>query len=44
VITDADGRCAPGIWAVGDVTGYQGPESAARAGAAVGARVAAQLG
>jgi pyruvate/2-oxoglutarate dehydrogenase complex dihydrolipoamide dehydrogenase (E3) component len=44
VITDADGRCAPDIWAAGDVTGYQGPEAAARAGAAVGARVAAELG
>jgi sarcosine oxidase, subunit alpha len=43
VVTDADGRCAPGIWAVGDVTGYQGPQAAARAGAAVGARIAAEL-
>ena len=38
VITDGDGRCAPGVWAAGDVTGYQGPQAAARAGAAVGRR------
>ena len=44
VVTDAEGRCAPDIWAVGDVTGYQGPDAAARDGAAIGARVAAALG
>ena len=29
VVTDGEGRCAPDIWAAGDVTGYQGPQAAA---------------
>jgi sarcosine oxidase subunit alpha len=35
---------APGVYACGDVTGYVGPERAARAGQAAGAAVARSLG
>jgi sarcosine oxidase subunit alpha len=44
VVTDSEGRCAADIWAAGDVTGYRGPQAASRAGAQVGAAVAASLG
>jgi sarcosine oxidase subunit alpha len=43
VQTDGSGRCAAGVYAAGDVTGYRGPEAAAEAGARVGAAVAESL-
>jgi sarcosine oxidase, subunit alpha len=43
VETSGDGRCAPGVYAAGDVTGYLGPQGAAEAGARVGAAVAESL-
>jgi sarcosine oxidase subunit alpha len=44
VVVDANGRTStPGVWACGDVTGYQGPQRAAADGARVGANVAASL-
>lgn len=45
VIVDAQGKTSTvGVWACGDVTGYQGPQRAAADGARVGANVAASLG
>jgi sarcosine oxidase subunit alpha len=44
VVAGDDGRCAEEVYAAGDITGYQGPESAARDGARVGAAVADSLG
>jgi NADPH-dependent 2,4-dienoyl-CoA reductase/sulfur reductase-like enzyme len=41
VVTDDDGRCAPDVWAAGDVTGYQGPRAAAQAGLKVASSVLA---
>jgi sarcosine oxidase subunit alpha len=43
VETAADGRCAPGVYAAGDVTGYLGPQAAAEAGARIGAAAAESL-
>ena len=44
VVVDDDGKTSTaGVWACGDVTGYQGPQRAAADGARVGANVAASL-
>jgi len=44
VVVDGHGKTsADGVWACGDVTGYQGPQVAAADGARVGANVAASL-
>jgi sarcosine oxidase, subunit alpha len=43
VVTDDRGRCGPGVFAAGDVTGYLGPEAAGEAGGRVGAHLAASL-
>jgi sarcosine oxidase subunit alpha len=44
IAVDADGKTSTaGVWACGDVTGYQGPHRAAADGARVGANVAASL-
>ncbi|HEX5063404.1 MAG TPA: 2Fe-2S iron-sulfur cluster-binding protein [Kofleriaceae bacterium] len=45
VVVDAHGKTSTdGVWACGDVTGYQGPQVAAADGARVGANVVAALG
>ncbi|HVZ74218.1 MAG TPA: 2Fe-2S iron-sulfur cluster-binding protein [Polyangia bacterium] len=43
LVDDAYATSAPGVFAVGDVTGYHGPDEAARAGAAAGRAVADSL-
>jgi len=44
VVVDEHGKTSTaGVWACGDVTGYQGPQRAAADGARVGANVAASL-
>ena len=45
VVVDEQGRTSTaGVWACGDVTGYQGPQRAAADGARVGVNAAASLG
>jgi sarcosine oxidase, subunit alpha len=44
IVVDTDGKTSTaGVWACGDVTGYQGPQRAAADGARVGANVSASL-